>query len=195
MSVVLMSRYPLQNLGGKKVVLSGESETSAAFVKMIFLQRGISPVFEKRRVKNLPDVQETADAVLVIGDTALREPWDSVFEFRIDLGELWYEMTGMPFVFAVWAVRRSFAQKRPETVDRVIDMLLESKRQGEGNMNHIIRRGADTLRLEKSYVKEYYECLFCDFDTRKIEALERFFHLLHRSQIFPEEAKVRFFTF
>lgn len=193
MSVVLMSRHPLENLGGKRIVLSGESETSAAFVKMIFLQRGVSPIFEKRRIKNLLEVQESADAVLVIGDTALREPWDSVFDFRIDLGELWYEMTGMPFVFAVWAVRRSFAEKRPEIVDKVIDVLLESKRQGDANMNHIIRRGADTLKLEKTYVKEYYECLFCDFDSRKIEALERFFHLLHKRQIFREEVKARFF--
>lgn len=195
MSVVLMSRYPLEELEGKKIVLSGESETSAAFVKMIFLERGIRPVFETRRVKTLLDVQDSADAVLVIGDTALKEPWESVFDFRIDLGQLWHEMTGMPFVFAVWAVRRSFAQNRPEIVDRVIRLLLESKRQGDGNMNHIIRRGADTLGLKEPFIKEYYDCLFCDFDKRKIEALECFFRFLHRRGIFKEEVKARFFEF
>ena len=195
MSVVLMSRYPLEVLDGKKILLTGESETSAAFVKMIFLERGIHPVFEKKRVHNLHDVENVADAALVIGDTALREPWDSIFEYRIDLGSLWHEMTGMPFVFAVWAVRRSFAQSRPEIVDRVIRVLLESKRQGDGNMNHIIRRGANALKLEEPYIKKYYECLFCDFDKRKIEALECFFHFLYIQGIFKKEAKVRFFEF
>ncbi|MGM0643218.1 MAG: menaquinone biosynthetic enzyme MqnA/MqnD family protein [Thermodesulfobacteriota bacterium] len=193
MSVVLMSRYPIEDLDGKTVILTQESETSAAFVKMILLERDIHPVFETRRVKKLPDVKNSADAVLVIGDTALKEPWESVFDFRIDLGDMWYEMTGMPFVFAVWAVRRTFAQKKPEIVNKVIDLLLESKRQGDGHMNQIIRRGADTLGLKESYIKEYYDCLFCDFDIRKIEALECFFRFLHTQGIFEEEVKAGFF--
>ncbi len=193
MSVVLMSRYPIEDLDGKTVILTQESETSAAFVKMILLERDIHPVFETRKVKKLPDVKNSADAVLVIGDTALKEPWESVFDFRIDLGDMWYEMTGMPFVFAVWAVRRTFAQKKPEIVNKVIDLLLESKRQGDGHMNQIIRRGADTLGLKESYIKEYYDCLFCDFDIRKIEALECFFRFLHTQGIFEEEVKAGFF--
>lgn len=193
MSVVLMSRYPLDKLGGKKIILTGESETSVAFVRMIFLQRDIFPVFERKKVKYVHDVKDVADAVLVIGDAALKEPWDYFFDYRIDLGDLWYEMTGMPFVFAVWAVRRSFAQSRPEIVDQVIRLLKESKRQGDGNMAGIIRRGATALGLEEPYIKEYYDCLFCDFDSRKIEALECFFCFLHTQGIFEEEVKVRFF--
>jgi chorismate dehydratase len=49
-------------------------------------------------------LESTADAVLVIGDRAMKVP-DSPFHSVVDLSEAWKSMTGLPFVFALWVAR------------------------------------------------------------------------------------------
>jgi chorismate dehydratase len=55
------------------------------------------------------------DAVLIIGDRAMRQTL-SGFPYRLDLGEEWYRQTGLPFVFALWAVRPGL-KLAPEVID------------------------------------------------------------------------------
>ena len=49
-------------------------------------------------------LESTADAVLVIGDRAMKVP-DAPFHSVVDLAEAWNALTGLPFVFALWVVR------------------------------------------------------------------------------------------
>jgi len=46
--------------------------------------------------------QMDAEAVLLIGDKVVTDP-PLGYDYQIDLGAMWYEMTGLPFVFAAWA--------------------------------------------------------------------------------------------
>ena len=48
---------------------------------------------------------ETCDAALVIGDNALFADHDALGLEKVDLGEEWIGMTGLPFVYAFWAGR------------------------------------------------------------------------------------------
>ena len=48
--------------------------------------------------------ESTADAVLLIGDRAMKVP-DEPFHAVVDLAEAWAELTGLPFVFALWVAR------------------------------------------------------------------------------------------
>jgi chorismate dehydratase len=56
-------------------------------------------------------VESPADAVLVIGDRAMHpESFRPTFQSDWDLGQTWFEETGLPFVFAMWVARNnSFA--------------------------------------------------------------------------------------
>ena len=49
-------------------------------------------------------LESTADAVLVIGDRAMRVPREPFYDV-VDLGEAWHALTGLPFVFALWVAR------------------------------------------------------------------------------------------
>jgi chorismate dehydratase len=63
-----------------------------------------------------PFPQEQHDhPFLLIGDDAMRHNWQlkisekqraSHFTYVYDLGEIWHNKTGLPFVFALWMVRR-----------------------------------------------------------------------------------------
>ena len=80
------------------------SRTSAALAQILLRKRyGVTP-----DVRPLPidaraeDV--TTDAVLLIGDRAMRACLPG-FRYAYDLGQEWSDWTGLPFVYAVWAVR------------------------------------------------------------------------------------------
>ncbi len=193
LSVILVSRYAMDELSGKTVRLSRESASAASFLKMIFHQKNITPIFQTGDVGHIESVSREVDAALIIGDTALTLPWQKHFNYCIDLGQFWYEMTGLPFVFAVWVVRRSFAESNPLLVKKIHDLLMASKDSGYQNLDKIIEVSHQKLNIEKKLVKEYFDLLFCDLDQEKIRAMEIFFDSLFEQGILTQKANIRFF--
>ncbi len=194
LSVILASKRPLEALDGKKIVFSPESASAASFLKMIFSQKKINPVYEIHPVDDSNKICNIADAALVIGDTALTQPWHNRFEYCIDLGQLWYEMTQLPFVFAVWAVRRSFAQKHPTQVKNIHQLFLTSRSQGLAHIDEIIAAGQAKLGLDHKVIRRYFELLHCNLDEKKTKAMSIFFDSLYDQGVLSKKAKISFFT-
>jgi chorismate dehydratase len=194
LSVICASNYALDDLNNKTVMFSQESASAASFLKMIFSQRKVYPNFKVGPVGDINRIPSGVDAVMVIGDDALTQPWQEQFVHCFDLGGIWYEMTGLPFVFAVWVVRESFAKKHPEQVKSVLDLLLASKRQGYAHIDEVIEAGTKKLDLSRSIIKKYYDLLICDLDPVKIKAMKIFFESLYKQKILEIPAKVRFFN-
>jgi chorismate dehydratase len=193
MSVLCASHMPLDDLAGKTVMLTKESATAASFLKMIFSQRGVTPKYVTGDVGNIDQVPSDADAVLVIGDAALTQPWAQRFPYCFDLGEIWHDMTQMPFVFAVWAVRKEIAAIHPDAVTRALELLWASRKAGYDHIDTVIAAGQAKLGLPGSLIKKYYQHLFCDMDALKIEAMTRFFDILYRKKILTSPVDVTFF--
>lgn len=194
LSVICASKYPLDDLTGRQVMFSNESASGASFLRMIFSLRGIKPIFQVGSVKHMDLVPENIDAVMVIGDAALTQPWENRFEYRFDLGRIWHEMTGLPFVFALWVVRKSFARHHPEMVAAAHDLLLSSMAEGYRNIETVIRAGQDKLGLSHDLIKKYYDLLVCDLDPLKVKAMGMFFDSLYDQNILTRKAGINFFT-
>ena len=193
MSVICAARCPLDDLTGKTVMFSRESATGAAFLKMIFAGRGIRPQFQFGPVGDITAIPPDVDAVMVIGDAALTQPWQTRFSHWYDLGQLWYEMTGLPFVFAVWVVRRSFAAARPDQVSLALDLLKASRKMGYAHLDTVIDAGQAKLGLNRQMVKDYYNRLYCDLDQEKIAAMTKFFDGLYQQKILTSRPEIGFF--
>ena len=97
-SVLLVSRRPPEELDDRLVALSRHSLTSVYLVKLL-----LEKAYHVRPRYVDDDRAGDAKARLVIGDEALR--LGPRFPHSVDLGKAWYTLTGLPFVFAVWAVR------------------------------------------------------------------------------------------
>lgn len=105
-SVFLAHRRPLEEI--KEVFCDTASLTSVNLLRVLLPERGLKPEF-----KPLPDYSSAKekDFVLLIGDAALdflRAPHDHEI---LDLGAAWMELTSLPFVYAVWALRRGVENK------------------------------------------------------------------------------------
>ncbi len=102
-SVLLVGETPLSEW--EEVVLDGESRTSVILAQILLrgpLGRADIPVRAVDAGTGAFHAQGRVGAV-VIGDAALNLP--SRLTTRVDLGRVWKDWTGLPFVFAVWAGR------------------------------------------------------------------------------------------
>lgn len=120
-SVAIFSKRPMREV--QSIALDTSSRTSVALTRIMCRRRfGITPTFA-RHLPDLPAMLRMHDAALVIGDPALFADLPSVEAAisapveKIDLGALWTEMTGLPFVWAFWAGRPEAAT--PDTVQRL----------------------------------------------------------------------------
>src|SRR2546429_3243725 len=110
-SVALFSRRTVGQLDGRTVLLSASSRTSVALLELLCREVWhIRPKFAEARAE-AQDLDALAalphEAVLVIGDAALKLAAAGTYPHRDDLGDEWKPWAGKPFVFAVWAARRA----------------------------------------------------------------------------------------
>jgi chorismate dehydratase len=104
-SVHVWSHRPLEALHGATIGVTGETSTSVRILRMLLEQRyGVKDV-------RWTTLDAEADAVLLIGDEALRQRGrPSRFACCTDLGTEWAEWTGRPAVFASWVIRRTLPE-------------------------------------------------------------------------------------
>mgnify|MGYP006301884337 CR=1 FL=1 len=193
MSVLLVSRRPLADLSGKRVILTRESATAAALTRYLLTSSGIAPRFDTGRIRCARDLPADSDAALVIGDAALKEKWRSCFDYVWDLGALWRERTGLPFVFALWAVRRSYAEARPERVRAVMNQFRRSRCEGERNIQGIRCEASARLGIQTETCRRYYDRLHYSLNALQIRGLHRFFAGLRREGLIPKPVTLSFF--
>jgi chorismate dehydratase len=123
-SILLVSKVPADQLSGSTVALAANSRTSVVLARVLLQRRwGVSPDYVEMP-PDLPAMLRDADAALLIGDEAIRTYWEPPAHLHTyDLGAEWKAWTGLPFVFAVWAVRRDYALAQPEAVRVVAEAL------------------------------------------------------------------------
>ena len=193
LSVLLVSRYSLEALTGKRILITDESSSARDLCRLIFSLKGVQPEFVVGKIKSPSQLPKGIDAALVIGDSALSQPWARVFPIIYDLGTLWWNMTGLPFVFAIWAVRKDFARKYPERVETVLALLKTSRKFGNENMKQIVGKACTKLGIDVSTARLYYESLVYELADREKEGLELFYKGLYQAGITNHTAPLFFF--
>jgi chorismate dehydratase len=184
-SVFLFSRVAPENLTGEEVRLSSQSQTSVALVKIILEE------FYRVRPRYLAGNDTgygEARAVLAIGDEALRLKTGGDYPFCLDLGETWQQHTGLPFVFAVWAVREEFLARAPEYVSEIRRELLACIRQGKEELYDVCRRVAPRIPMTVEACYAYLSGIEYDLTPEKRKSLALFFDFLIKRGEVPAAA-------
>ena len=132
----------------KRLALDEGSRTSATLAQVMLNHKyGVQPELISLPIENSIE-QTDADAVLLIGDRAMHIP-EGPFHEVWDLGEEWTNWTGLPFVFAMWVVRRDF--NFPE----VEQALCVARDRGIASINQIAQREAAGLGLSETAAVDY----------------------------------------
>jgi len=176
-SILMLSRFPIEELSGKKVALTSTSATSHVLLKLI-LSRGYG--VEPEYFICLPDLNrlfENADAALLIGDMALKYSVDAKDFYLYDLGMEWKKLTGKKMVYAVWAVNRRFAETRSELSEYVFDILKKSMVYSMEHLSEIAEYAAKWEPFSFFFLKEYFKSLRFDFGKDYQDGLLYFYRL------------------
>lgn len=168
----------------RRVALDSSSRTSVALARILLRERlGRDPEYVDRP----PDVDSMlaeADAALLIGDPALYAETDAE---RLDLGEGWRILTGLPFVFAFWAGRVGALDARQ------VDRLQQALREGLDELPRIARayngHGAGHADLNESYLRSN---IVYALGPEELAGLEEFYRRAHRQGLIPRVPELRF---
>jgi chorismate dehydratase len=161
-SILFLSRNPIERLKGKTVLTSSQSDTSVVLLGIILKKFYKIECVLKPTDEALESLLNKADAFLSIGDEALkakkvvtsyklqvtsekqiknselRTP-NSELTYIYDLGDLWYRNTGLPFVFALWIVRKDCDKEKAGSLKKFIHDLNKAKGLAMQNLDMIAR--------------------------------------------------------
>lgn len=193
-SIFLFSKRPIEELKEARIALTDKSATSNNLLKIIlekFYQA--SPIYEEMPA-NLDKMMTAFDAALLIGDDALLASWNNPGYHMYDLGELWYQHTGLWMVFAVWAVRRDVSLHKPELLRSVHNEFLRSKRKGFAELDEVVAQAKKEFGATAEFWKIYYTGLSYDFTPEHKRGLEYYYACAADIGLLAEPATVEVFS-
>ncbi|GJF28302.1 chorismate dehydratase [Kitasatospora sp. NE20-6] len=195
MSCVIVSKVPLAELDGRPVALGSTSRTSVRLARLLLEEReGVRPEYFSCP-PDLDAMLEHADAAVLIGDPALRASLEQAPDQGLDvhdLGALWKEWTGLPFVFAVWAARRDYAAQHPETVAAVHRAFLESRDLSIDEAAKVAEQAARWESFDAPLLERYFtEALDYSLGTRQLAGIAEFARRVAHDTGFAPDVSVR----
>jgi chorismate dehydratase len=176
LSVNLVSTRPLPELDGAKVALGSTSRTGVLLAQMLLADRyGVDPEYFTCPPELTQMLLEAAAGVL-IGDVALRALYEAPRRGLAvtDLGQAWREWTGLPMVFAVWAVRRDFAAEHPGQVKEVHDAFLRSRDLCLSELDEVAEAAARWEPFDADTLASYFRILDFSLGERQVAGLREF---------------------
>lgn len=178
-SVKLFSRVPFERI--ERLALDEGSRTSQALARVwLDARHGVRPRQIEILPMGVPAQESTADAVLLIGDRAMKVPADS-FHAAVDLGEAWREMTGLPFVFALWVARADME------LGNLVEILGRSRAEGLAHADDLAREYGPGLGLDFTTCYDYLtHSLSYDLGELEVAGLRRFADLAAGLDLVPE---------
>jgi len=184
-SVALFTKVPLKSI--RTVAADTSSRTSNGLLRVLCAERfGISPEFTQRPPD--PDAMFASyDAALIIGDPALYLDPASKGVEKIDLGEHWTAMTGLPFVWAFWA-------GRPEALSPAhVGALTEARDAGVASSDAIADAycGPERAALGRAYLREN---IYYALGDREASGLSKYYELAERHGVIGQRREPRFYS-
>ena len=167
-SVLVFSKRPLPALTGARLGVTEETSTSAQILQLLLeLRYGVTGVrWEK--------IADGIDGILLIGDHALRaRARGTGFEVCTDLGAEWTAWTGLPCVFAIWAITARLPVEVALEVERALDVALN---RAMLSLPEIAARRRDT-GLDEPQTVSYLRNFIYRFGPKEDEAMGEFTRL------------------
>jgi chorismate dehydratase len=176
LSVNLVSAVPLESLDGRPVALGATSRTGVMLAQMYLESHvGVRPTYFQSP-PDLARMLDEAEAAVIIGDVALRAMHDAPQHgWQVtDLGQAWRTWTGLPMVFAAWAVRRDFAEAHPGLVKDVHEAFLRSRELCLTELDEVADAAARWETLSAETLATYFRTLDFSLGERQVEGLREF---------------------
>ncbi|MFJ3955968.1 menaquinone biosynthesis protein [Streptomyces sp. Je 1-4] len=194
MSCVIVSQKPLDQLDGARVALGSTSRTSVRLAQLLLAEKiGVRPEYYSCP-PDLGLMMQEADAAVLIGDAALRANLHDGPQLGLevhDLGQMWKEWTGLPFVFAVWATRREYLEREPVVVQKVHEAFLASRDLSLEEVAKVAEQAARWETFDEPVLERYFTTLDFRFGPEQLRGVTEFARRVGPTTGFPADVTVQ----
>jgi predicted solute-binding protein len=173
-SVVLHARQPIEALSGARIGISGEAATAFRLLQVVLAL--------KYQVQSVTYVTlaDAYDAYLLVGHDGLRQRHGvRDYPYTYDLGEVWHQWTGLPFVFARWVVRQDLDRQAAVVLEDALYVGLQD--WADGLFRSATAR--QDLLMHPRDILEYTQGLRYFIGVTEQRAMDRFRHYLNQLNI------------
>jgi chorismate dehydratase len=174
LTVRIFSKVPVDQI--RTLACDTDSHTSVALARVILAENlGLQPTF----VDLVHGDDRPVDARLLIGDKVVCEEPPG-FDHQLDLGHAWKQLTGLPFVFAIWTARKGV------DLGDLPDRLVRAREEGLAHVDELITRHAIPRGWPAGMALQYLMCyLKYDIGPRELEAIRTFHKLAGSYGVVP----------
>lgn len=192
-SVLLLSRCPVEELDNKDILVSAETHTSAALLRILLQDR-----YKLRHITyttgsatELAASGNPPVAFLAIGDEALRLRRHPLYPHVLDLGDAWMQWTSRPFIFGLWVAEKALFANNSDILRAVENpgtLLVRSKTWGLAHMEDTILDIAvqNYPNMSKNEHRDYFNGLSYSLGEEEREGLALFWEKLASHGVIPK---------
>lgn len=164
LSVRLFSKVPFEQV--ETVAFDQSSMTSNALARIVLHDLYGRTVSGETHAPHLDSMLANNDAAILIGDNGMRPQSNELY--TLDLGSAWLELTGLPFVWAVWLGKDSM----PDELAEILNASLEASLL---DLPRLIEPASRKFGFDQATVRTYFnEHMNYRFGDRQLRALEEF---------------------
>jgi chorismate dehydratase len=173
-TVLLLAEKPMDQL--TEIYLDYQSATSVKLIRIIVEKYHKLSVEWKKTTEGFEDqVIKNSSGAIVIGDRCF--DMENRYPFQYDLGEEWYKITGLPFVFAVWV-------SRIDLPDNFVSRFNQALQYGIDSIDDVVSLQLKSLTLERDTLRDYFlNNIDYSLTPEKRSSMELFFDNLKELQI------------
>lgn len=195
MSVLLLSRLPVELLDGREILISGETHTSVALLHLLMRFRyHLDVTFSTGFVAQALRSAEPPVAFLAIGDEALRLRNHPDYPCHVDMAEAWRDWTGLPFIFGLWVISRDAVEKKLFADDPGA-LLRRARDWGMAHMDVILNLTGYGCPLSREELLVYYRSgLVYSLGEEEQQGLRLFYDKLAQAGMIPSAPGLRFYS-
>jgi chorismate dehydratase len=188
-SLLLVRRASQALTALRSVAADTASRTTIAYTRILFHKWGNPDVPFIPMAADLDAMLDRADAAILIGDPALMALEERANRYErtgeelayYDLAQEWRNLTGLPFVSAVWGV----SPAAPLTEHLSEDFIL-SRDHGLQNIDALVQHWSHQLPLSEQTIRSYLTTnIHYILDEECIEGMRNFFRMAAEARVLP----------
>lgn len=193
-SVLLFSPIPIEDLSGKEIAITGDSATSINLLRILLREFvGLDEVIDAVPQQSVESLIDDRSPALLIGDRALKAAASLPHGMLcFDLGQLWYQYTGLPFVFALWMARRDSVSTYEDDLKNLGHQLSRARSRFFSELETLSGSLCLDSGLTTQEKSDYWQGIDYGLGEKHIQGLQLFFDLCLKYKLLHERPQIEF---
>lgn len=193
-SVLLFSHRPVDQLVNEEILVTAESATSVILLRILLIK--FWQVHGCRLTPTAVPWQEAVrhgKALLLIGDSALKAADSGLDGYCYDLGEAWKQLTGLPFVYALWLVNRSSVKGKELFLKQFEELLGKARDNLFSAADQLAAQAAEASWIQQDQLADYWRhAITYRLDAAHVAGLQQFYRLAVELGLVEENHELEF---